>query len=73
MPFSGIADAEQLCVLTQALDAYCREAGVAPGTPAHDDAAWLVMTLFSSGISSAEELSSALSKALVAAHNTDSR
>ena len=67
MPFSGVADPDQLRVLTEALESYCREAGVEPGTKAHDDAARLVMSLFSTGASTAEELSSALSNSLVAA------
>jgi hypothetical protein len=67
MPFSGVADPDQLSVLTDALKNYCREAGIEPGTPAHEDAAWLVMTLFSSGMSTPDELSSALSNSLVAA------
>jgi hypothetical protein len=66
MPFSGIACPEELRVLRQALRAYCQEAGIEPGTAAHEDAAWLVMTLFSSGVSTPEELSSALSNSLVA-------
>ena len=67
MPFSGIADPDQLRVLTDALDTYCREAGIERGSAAHEDAAWLVVTLFSSGMSTVEELSSALANSLVAA------
>jgi hypothetical protein len=68
MPFSGVADPDQLHILTEALAHHCREAGIEPGTPAHDDAAWLVMTLFSSGMSTAADLRSALSNSLIAAN-----
>ena len=51
IPFSGIAEPEQLGVITHALESFCREAGIAPGTAAYEDAAWLVMTLLSSGMS----------------------
>ena len=67
MPFSGVADPDQLRILRDALVAHCREAGIKPGTPAHHDAAWLVITLFSSGMSTAEDLRSALANTLVAA------
>jgi len=54
-------------MLIDALEGHCREAGIEQGTAAHDDAAWLVMTLFSSGISTPEDLRSALSNTLAAA------
>jgi len=56
----GIAYPKQLAMLTEALQDYCREAGIEPGTPAYEDAGCLVMSLFQDGISTAEELADAL-------------
>jgi hypothetical protein len=58
--FDGVLDPEQFRALTEAHETYCCEAGVTPGTPAHAEAAWLLMTLFSLGISTAEGMSIAL-------------
>jgi hypothetical protein len=56
----GIAHPKQLAMLTKALQDYCREAGIEPGTPAYEDAGCLVMSLFQDGVSTAEELADAL-------------
>ena len=58
--FDSVIDPEQFRALIEALETYCCEAGVTPGTPAHAEAAWLLMTLFSLGISTAGGLSLAL-------------
>jgi hypothetical protein len=62
MPFSGVANPKQLAILTTALETYCRDAGIEPGTSAHEDAARLVISLFSTGSHSAEDLAAALYK-----------
>jgi hypothetical protein len=56
----GVADIEQLSVMAEALQQYCRLAHIQPGTPAYDDAGRLIVVLFESGISSPEELARAL-------------
>ena len=54
--FTGIANPEQLRVLTEALARYCRSAGIEPGTLEHENAAAFLMTLFTSGAATADEL-----------------
>lgn len=39
---------------------YCREAGIEPSMPECDQAAGIIMALFSNGIGTAEELKAAL-------------
>ncbi len=56
----GIADPDQLAILTKAVDEHCREAGIDPTSEERDAIAGLVMTLFSNGKSTAAELRSAL-------------
>ena len=58
--FHSVIDPEQFRALTEALETYCCEAGVTPGTPAHAEAAWILMTLFSLGIWPVEGISLAL-------------
>jgi len=60
MPFTGIANPEQLALLRKALDEYCQSASIDPRTPAHEDAVYLVMELFRGGVATAEELKAAL-------------
>lgn len=59
MPFTGIADPEQLSIIRQALDEYCLTCGISD-EQGRDDAAWLVMLLFSNGANSLEELRAGL-------------
>ena len=60
MPFSGIVEPEQLAILTALVDAYCKEQGIDPASDEGEQVALLVMTLFSVGASTAEELGVAL-------------
>jgi hypothetical protein len=59
MPFTGIADPEQLAMLRQALEEYCRARGITD-QQGRDKAALLVMSIFRSGSSTLEELKAAL-------------
>ncbi|UVK57563.1 hypothetical protein DBIPINDM_008164 (plasmid) [Mesorhizobium sp. AR02] len=59
MPFTGIAEPEQLCMLCQALDEYCRTYGISD-EQSREHAAWLVMSAFTNGANSLEELRAAL-------------
>jgi hypothetical protein len=60
MSFNGIADSEQLAMLTTVLDDYCQEAGLAPGTHARDRAGRVLMALYCNGSTTAQELPAAL-------------
>lgn len=60
MPFRGIAYPEQLAVLTDALQRHCREFSIEPDTPAYRDAGRLAIILFESGITTSEDLVTAL-------------
>jgi hypothetical protein len=60
MLLTGIADSEQLAILTAALSDYCRTNNIERGTPAQDQAALIVMALFNNGAGTAEELKAAL-------------
>ena len=60
MPFSGIVEPEQLAILTALVDAYCKEQAIDPASDEGGQVALLVMTLFSVGASTAEELAVAL-------------
>ena len=52
----GIAHPEQLTALTKALEDYCREARIEPGTQEYDHARHMVWMLFESGVETPEEL-----------------
>lgn len=56
MPFGGVVEPEQLAMLTAIVDAYCKAKGIDPTGDERDPIARLVMTLFSRGITTAEEL-----------------
>jgi hypothetical protein len=57
---AGIAYPEQLTILANALQEYCRLAHIQPGTSEHHDAGRLIWVLFESGISDPGELARAL-------------
>ena len=59
MPFTGIAEPEQLSMLCQALTEYCRTYGISD-QQARDHVAWLVMSAFTNGANSLEQLRAAL-------------
>jgi hypothetical protein len=62
--FDGIASPDQLRVLTQALQDFCRAERIEPDSPDYDDAAYMIMQLFCSGVASPEEISDALKAGL---------
>lgn len=59
MPFSGVVDAEQLAMLTKALNEHCIERGV-QSEQERENIAYRVMALFVAGATSAEALKAAL-------------
>jgi len=61
-PFNGTANPEQLRLLTEALRSYCAEARIEPGTDEYERVAGLIMTLFTNGAATPEELAEALRK-----------
>ena len=60
MPFNGIANSAQLTILTKALNDHCLAFHISDESD-RDMIARLVMSLFSSGVTSAEELKAGLS------------
>lgn len=46
---TGIANPAQLKVLTEALDAYCLDHAIEPGSIAYEDAGRLLISIFSRG------------------------
>lgn len=60
MLFTGIANPAQLKILTAALEKYCRNKSIELGTPEHEEAGRLVMSLFNSGALTPEQLGTAL-------------
>jgi hypothetical protein len=60
LPFEGIANPEQLAVLTKMLDDHCRNIGLAEGHPEREALAHRVMALFNNGILDIEDLTQAL-------------
>ncbi|GLS30790.1 hypothetical protein GCM10007937_24980 [Mesorhizobium albiziae] len=60
MCFNGIASPEQLAVLHQIFDDRCRAAGIQPGDPDHEILALRIISLFESGVQTAEEIIAAL-------------
>ena len=67
MRFSGIADPEQLAVLTTVLNDICTAARIAPQSDARDDIAALLLDLYQNGHSSADQLRAALNPTLIKA------
>ena len=57
-PFRA-AGPEELRMLRDALERYCHSAGIEPGTVEHENAAILLIDLFTSGAATADELVSA--------------
>jgi hypothetical protein len=60
MPFSGIADPEQLAVLIATLDDICLDAGIEEQSPERKDTANLIAHLYRNGYHTAEQLKAAL-------------
>jgi hypothetical protein len=61
MQFTGIADPEQLSVLTRVFEGHCQAHGIGDGS-GKDEAARLVMALFRNGASTAQELTAGLAQ-----------
>ncbi|MDW6025195.1 hypothetical protein SAZ10_25885 [Mesorhizobium sp. BAC0120] len=60
MPPTGIADSEQLRMLTAVLDDYCHEHGILDASEEWDVASKRVYTLFENGVRTPSELKNAL-------------
>lgn len=60
VPLSGIVDPEELNILTLALQRYCDRLGIEAGTPAYFDAGARAISLFESGIVTANDIVEAL-------------
>lgn len=60
MPFSGTAEPDQLKMLNQVLDDFCKSRKIVASSSAWQDAARQIMTLFKSGITDAASLRMAL-------------
>jgi hypothetical protein len=56
MKFYGIADPEQLAMLTTTLDEYCSENGFYPGSSHREEAAFVLVEAFKSGACTVQEL-----------------
>ncbi|MEQ1956057.1 hypothetical protein [Mesorhizobium sp. CN2-181] len=56
MKFYGIADPEQLAMLTTTLDEYCLENGFDPSSSHREEAAFVLVAAFKSGASTVQEL-----------------
>ena len=59
MPFTTVADPEQLKILAAALEKHCHDFGIEAGEE-HESLARLVMTFYHGGIRSIEDLAAAL-------------
>ena len=60
MPFTGVADENQLAILAKVFDDFCRNQGLIAASPEREDVATLIMSLFGAGKRSPEELKAAL-------------
>lgn len=49
MRFPGIADPEQLKILTSAFENYCLASNIEPGTQAYDNAALHIIAMYNNG------------------------
>ena len=64
MPFTGISDPVQRLALIALLEEICLAAGIEPQSPERDEAANFVMKFYRSGHRTADELRSAMNKAI---------
>ncbi|MER9410317.1 hypothetical protein [Mesorhizobium sp. M0589] len=62
MPFRHIADPDQLTILTKALDEHCQSLGIPSDSPERENLASRVISLFSRGTTTLDELKEALAK-----------
>jgi hypothetical protein len=60
MAFNGIADADQLTILTKLLDASCFEAGIAANDPAKQLLVKRIMALFNDGMQNPGDIKESL-------------
>lgn len=63
MLFTGIYSPEQLALMSRVLDDYCVRHSIAPFSPDHVDASYLIVSLFQNGAQTTEELKAALDAA----------
>ena len=64
MPFRDVADPEHHAMLTAVLNDICDEVGIEPGSPEHEEAAYMVMRFYWGGYRTATHLRAALDKAM---------
>jgi hypothetical protein len=67
MRSSGVANSEQLAILTTVLDDLCITIGVAPDSDARDDIATLLLDLYQTGHRSPDQLMAAVNPTLIEA------
>ncbi len=63
MPFQGIVDPDKLAALSRLFEAYCAENGIGPDHPDRNRIAHRIMALFTAGVSTVDQLASALKDA----------
>jgi hypothetical protein len=64
MSFTGIYKPEELALLRKVLDDHCASWGIERASSDHEEAVYLVLSLFEKGAQTAEELKAALDAAL---------
>jgi hypothetical protein len=60
MSFRGVADSEQIAILTRVLDDYCREHGIEKGDPKREAFGCHIMAIFNSGLRRVDEIRATL-------------
>ena len=60
MPFTKVAEADDLRMLTSVLDEYCRERGIANHSDKRKSIGYLLMSFFHDGAHTPEDLKAAL-------------
>jgi hypothetical protein len=60
MKFGAIAGPQQVAVMAHVVDAYCRHAGIAPGSVEQDNIAAKIVALYEIGLRGENELLTAL-------------
>ena len=64
MPFNDIMNPQQLAILTAALDDFCRIGNIQKGTPEHDQASFLILSLYRQGATTDKALAAAVENAM---------
>jgi hypothetical protein len=60
MPFTGVYNPEQVAVLSKVLNDHCTSSCIERSSPDHQDASYLILSLFGNGAQTVEELKTAL-------------